>query len=91
MAAMFFQGVLGSFNSYNAFAGGAGASPPGSGLPPGYVNSQGYQRANPNVGGNQGGGYQPQPMQTNPAENPTTRVTSPTQNQGVKDEILKNK
>ncbi|RDZ28737.1 type IV secretion system protein [Lysobacter silvisoli] len=91
MAAMFFQGVLGQFSSYSAFASaGGGGSPPGSGLPPGYVGSQGYQRANPG-GGNQGGGYQPQPMQTNPAENPATRVTSPTQNQNVKDEILKNK
>lgn len=38
MAAMFFQGTLGNFNAYNAFANQT--PPPGSGIPP----SAGYQR-----------------------------------------------
>jgi type IV secretion system protein VirB6 len=44
MAAMFFQGTLGTFSSYNAFANQA--PPLGSGLPPGQP-SYGYQQAAP--------------------------------------------
>jgi type IV secretion system protein VirB6 len=45
MAAMFFQGTLGNFNAYNAFANQA--PPPGSGLPPsaGYQHMQSSNRA----------------------------------------------
>jgi type IV secretion system protein VirB6 len=42
MAAMFFQGTLGTFSTYNAFANQA--PPLGSGLPPGQP-SHGYQQA----------------------------------------------
>jgi type IV secretion system protein VirB6 len=44
MAAMFFQGTLGTFSTYNAFANQA--PPLGSGLPPGQP-SHGYQQAAP--------------------------------------------
>ncbi|WP_363797297.1 type IV secretion system protein [Lysobacter firmicutimachus] len=51
MAAMFFQGVLGQFSSYNNFAAGAQQSAsPGGGIPPSQSYSRGYE----------GGGYQPQ-------------------------------
>lgn len=44
MAAMFFQGTLGNFNAYNAFANQA--PPPGSGIPP-SAGYQGMQSPNP--------------------------------------------
>jgi type IV secretion system protein VirB6 len=44
MAAMFFQGTLGTFSAYNAFANQA--PPQGTGLPP-RQNSSGYQGASP--------------------------------------------
>lgn len=58
MAAMFFQGLLGTPSAYNAM-GGAGSAMPGAGMPPGYAGSAGYRPTTPTYGGQQPG-YTPQ-------------------------------
>ncbi|MEG3789130.1 type IV secretion system protein [Lysobacter sp. CCNWLW3] len=71
MAAMFFQGLLGTPSAYNAM-GGAGAAQPGAGMPPGYAGSAGYRPTTPTYGGGGGGqpGYVP-PSQSGNAPNPS--------------------
>ncbi|NUO75678.1 MAG: type IV secretion system protein [Lysobacter sp.] len=61
MAAMFFQGLLGTPSAYNSM-GGAGSAAPGAGMPPGYGGSAGYRPTTPTYGG--GGGQQPGYMPT---------------------------
>lgn len=84
MAAMFFQGLLGTPSAYNAM-GGAGSAMPGAGVPPGYAGSAGYRPTTPNTG----------PAQTPSAPNPSTiesqgtRVSTGQTVQPFKDEIQK--
>lgn len=62
MAAMFFQGLLGTPSAYNSM-GGAGSAAPGAGMPPGYAGSAGYRPTTPTYGGGGGPGqpgYSPQ-------------------------------
>lgn len=84
MAAMFFQGLLGTPSAYNAM-GGAGSAMPGAGMPPGYAGSSGYRPTTPNYGG------QSQTPINNPSAPMTdvggARVTGTTQS--LKDEVQK--
>ncbi|WP_255595268.1 type IV secretion system protein [Lysobacter sp. BMK333-48F3] len=54
MAAVFFQGVMGQFSTFNSFGGGQAS--PGAGQPPSH--NRGYE------GGGYGGGYAPQTQNT---------------------------
>lgn len=88
MAAMFFQGLLGTPSAYNAM-GGAGAAQPGAGMPPGYAGSAGYRPTTPTYGGG-GGAPQMPPNAPNPSsvESQGARVTGQS-SPGFKDEIHK--
>ena len=84
MAAMFFQGLLGTPSAYNAM-GGAGSAMPGAGMPPGYAGSAGYRPTTPNMGSAQ------MPNTPNPStiESQGTRVSTGQTAQPFKDEIQK--
>jgi type IV secretion system protein VirB6 len=61
MAAMFFQGTMGSFMHFSAFSGGAASRPGPQGQPPGSYGYGGYGPSQANAGqttsfGQQGGG-----------------------------------
>lgn len=84
MAAMFFQGLLGTPSAYNAM-GGAGAAQPGAGMPPGYAGSAGYRPTTPTYGNQSQAPQVPAPNMT---ENAGTRVTGQSTNP-IKDEVQK--
>lgn len=87
MAAMFFQGLLGTPSAYNAM-GGAGAAQPGAGMPPGYAGSAGYRPTTPTYGGGGGAPQMPQNAPNPSTVNPqNTRVSTGQSAQAAKDEI----
>lgn len=73
MAAVFFQGVMGQFSSYNNFAGGGQTASPGGGIPP---SNRGYE------GGYSPSSYSPpvQNMEAGSASRASGFNSSPTTN-----------